>query len=183
MKQQLIAIFGDTRVLNCLSITNRKEFLIADEEETSRCYIVPEGNTEILIEKCFKVINSQSKEIQLLSVDACFLTREYDYNGQKCDCIIFSENKLCFVELKTNATSIKKIKDNIKKAIEQLGCTINHFDENGVDFAEYQLEAYIVLKPRLYRTSLRATTSKQKRRKKFFDEFEVDLYEISETHF
>lgn len=184
MENQLITIFGQTRVSTCLSTSvKHKEFLVADDEETSQSYIVPEENSSILEEECFKILNPQSKEIKVLSIDACFLIPEYGYNEQKCDCAIFSNDKFCFVELKTNASSRKKITDNIKKAIKQLGKTINYFDDNNIDFTEYELEAYVVLKPRLYRTSPAALTSKQERRRRFFDEFEVDLFEDKETKF
>jgi len=180
MIDEIKNIFGEQRTNNCLSVENRVEFLIAEDEATNRSYIVPNSQKNISLDECLIVKNPLQKEVSHLSIDACFLTQQHGYSGEKCDFIAFADEKFCFVELKSNATSKKKTRENLKKARNQLGATIDYFDDNNLDFSEYTLEAYIVLKSKLYPTD---QASIKERRKKFFDKYEVDLFEESEVEF
>lgn len=156
------------------------EFYIAENDNTSQSYIVPSTETSIDVDKCLVVLNPNSTEIFHLSIDACFLTQQHGYDGEKCDFVVFNDELFCFVELKSNAESKKKVRENLKKARRQLGATINFFDDNEVDFSNHVLEAYIVLKNKLYPQD---QASMKERRKKFFDEYEVDLFEESVVEF
>lgn len=180
MIEQLKNTFGEQRTIDCLSTDNRIEFYIAENDATSRSYIVPISNTIIDIDKCFIIKNLDNKTISHLSIDGCFLTEEHGYTAEKCDFITFSDDKFCFVELKSNAERRRQTSQNLRKARKQLGATINHFDDNGIDFSEYDIEAYIVLKNRLYPSN---SASVQQRRVQFYDDYEVDLIEGSEVTF
>jgi len=180
MIEQLKNVFGEQRIIDCLSTDNRIEFFISENDDTSRSHIVPISNTTIDIDKCFIVKNSNNKTINHLSIDACLLTIEHGYTGEKCDFITFSDDKFCFVELKSNAEKRRATSQNLKKARKQLGATINHFDDNEIDFSEYVLEAYIVLKNRLYPAN---SASIQQRKIQFYNDYEVELIESSEVEF
>jgi hypothetical protein len=182
MIKQLLNNFGEERTNACLSLDNRLEFYIAENRVTAQSYIIPAFEEYIDVEKCLMVKNTRGENIFHISIDACFLTQQYGYLGKKCDFIVFSNYKFCFVELKLNAQSKnkKRVKENLREARIQLGATINYFDDAGVDFSGYNLEAYIVMKNKLYPTD---QASIKERRKKFFDEFEIDLFEKSEIEF
>jgi len=159
---------------------NRDNFLIAENATTKQTYIVSNTEKSIDIDNCLEIKNPLSQEINHMSIDGCFLTSQHGYNGEKCDLVVFDNSKFCFVELKTNAESKKLRSKNLKKARNQLGATINYFDDNDLDFTTHELEAYIILKNKLYPTD---KASIKERRKKFFDEYEVDLLEKSEIVF
>ncbi|WBM73459.1 hypothetical protein [Saprospira grandis] len=180
MINEIRRIFGQSRTNSCLSVESRNKFLIAENGATNQSYIVPSSHTTINSDECLVVENPCGKDVNHISIDACFLTRRYGYSGQKCDFIAFTDEKFCFVELKSNATSVASRSKNLKKARNQLGATIDYFDNNSLNFLNHTLEAYIVLKNRLYPTH---QASIQTRRKKFFDEYEVDLFEKSEVEF
>lgn len=156
------------------------KFYIAENDNTSQSYIVPSTEISVDLDKCLIVLNPHSTKIFHLSIDACFLTQQYGYDQEKCDFVVFNDGLFCFVELKSNAESKKKVRENLKKARKQLGATINFFDDNEVDFSNHILKAYIVLKNKLYPQD---QASIKERRKKFFDEYEVDLFEESEVEF
>jgi len=109
MVGQLKNTFGEQRTNDCLSSDNRTEFYIAENDATSRSYIVPSSEKSIDKDKCFSINNPNSKDINHVSIDACFLIQQYGYDGEKCDFIAFSDDKFCFVELKSNAESKKRL--------------------------------------------------------------------------
>lgn len=180
MIDEIKSKFGEQRTENCLSSENRTEFYIAENDQTNRSYIVPDTEESIDLDKCFTVKNKLEKNVSHISIDNCFLTSQYEYAGEKCDFIAFTDEKFCFVELKTNAAKKKQTRKNMKKARNQLGATTDYFDDNEIDFSQHTLEAYIVLKNKLYPTD---QASIKERRKKFFDQYEVDLFEESEVAF
>jgi len=180
MLEKLRTKFGSIKVNNCHSTDNRRNFLIAEDDAIDKSYIVPNTEINIDFDKCLVIDNPLSKEINHISIDGCFLVPQNGYHGEKCDLVVFDDSKFCFVELKANAESEKQTPRNLKKARNQLGATINYFDDNDLDFTAHTLEAYIVLKNRLYPTD---QASRKERRKKFFDEYEVDLFEKNEIEF
>lgn len=179
MVEQLKEIFGSIRTDSCISSDDREKFYITENERTACSYIV-DKNEKCELDECFIIRNISKKQIHHLSVDACFLTPEYGYEGSKCDFAVFDNEKFCFVELKTNAYSEKRVESTLKIARKQLITTINYFKEKEVDFSEYSLEAYIVLKDNLYPNT---SADKQRRKINFYDKCEVELFEESETEF
>lgn len=180
MIEKLRNKFGNERVDKCLSSDNRTYFLITENDATKQSYIVQNAETSIDKDKCLAIQNSLSKIINHISIDGCFLTTQHGYDDEKCDLVVFDKTKFCFVELKSNAESQKQTSNNLRKARNQLGKTINYFDDNGLDFTTHHLEAYIILKKKLYPTD---QASIKERRKTFFDKYEVDLFEKSEIEF
>ena len=159
-----------------MSTDNRVKLLIAENDNTSQSYIVPATGISIDEDKCLVVLNPNSSDIYHISIDACFLTPQNGYNGRKCDFVIFNDRVFCFVELKSNAESKKNVPKNLKDARAQLGATITFFDDNKIDFSRHDLKAYIIMKNKLYPQD---QASIKQRRKKFFDDYEVDLFEES----
>lgn len=180
MVDEIRNTFGGQRTNSCLSSDRRTKFYIAENDNTSQSYIVPSAETSVDVDKCLVVLNPDSTEIFHLSIDACFLTQQHGYNEEKCDFVVFNDGLFCFVELKSNAESEKRVLVNLEKARRQLGATINFFDDYEVDFSNHFLRAYIVLKNKLYPQD---QASMKERRKKFFDDYEVDLFEESEVEF
>jgi len=181
MIEQLKNAFGVQRTLNCFSKDDRIHFYIAENDATSQSYIVPLSEEPLLdTDKCWVIKNPDNHEINHVSIDACLLTEQHGYTDRKCDFVAFSDDKFCFVELKSNAYSQNRVRANLNSAIEQLGQTINHFDDNGIDFSLYDLEAYIVFKNHLYPTN---SASIQQRKIQFYNDYEVELIESSEVEF
>lgn len=77
--------------------------------------------------KCFHVDNPGSICIALLPLDGRIITAKEIIEGGVCDCLLLTEKEMCFIEFKTNATSIEtlRILDNAAKALEQLWHTYN----------------------------------------------------------
>lgn len=147
--QQLVEVFPDRKVLECLSISDLDMDFIQDNEETQRCYFtegLPDG---------FKIINQKRKEINLLSVDACFFSGN---DGKRCDGIVFDNKEICFFELKLNVESTKgsKKRKHFDYAIEQLESTITFFQSNPIieemESCNLSPEAYICMNDNSYPT-------------------------------
>lgn len=180
MLDRIKAKFGEQRTNNCLSSESKTEFYVTENDTTNQSYIVLQSEKSIDLDRCLIVKNPLQKNINHISIDGCFLTEQHGYSGEKCDFVVFDDEKFCFVELKTKAVSKKNTRKNLKKARSQLGATINYFDDNEIDFSQHSLEAYIVFENKLYPTD---QASVKERRKSFFDKYEVDLFEESELEF
>lgn len=180
MLEILQEIFSLQRVRDCLSTDERSRFLIEENETTNVSQIIVQGVDPNHPEKCLIVNNPNQDTINHISIDGCFLTPETEYFGEKCDLAVFNNEKFCFVELKTNAYSSSNVGNNLRKARRQLGATINYFDNEGVDFSNHNLEAIIVLRNNLYPSNQAGINE---RRRWFYDEYEVDLFERREITF
>ncbi|MDZ7934259.1 MAG: hypothetical protein U5M51_04685 [Emticicia sp.] len=113
----------------CLEITQFAEFEIIDKQ-TSRC-VLQEGNSE---EGNLWAINKSQKEVYFLAIDKC-LFFDNNIDPSRCDCALFDESRICFVEIKESNQS--KRRDRRNKAIEQLAKTINLFKSMGVRFPQF----------------------------------------------
>ena len=92
------------------------------------------------LDKTFKVLNA--KIIGFIPIDGENGLLKYGV----CDFIIFNNTDFCFVEIKLNATSIKRraVGTNQAKAIDQLSKTIDIFNQQlKNDYCALNLEAYI----------------------------------------
>ena len=132
MQNSLKTAFLNIETNNCMEVLTQKEFEIYDCEEEKRCYIATEYGQ-------FKVINSLEKEITFLAIDKCIFFDSDKF--KKCDCVIFDEDTICFIEIK--ACKIKQRKSNKKTAITQLRSTIEIFKEK-LDI-EKKIEAYLCI--------------------------------------
>jgi len=113
----------------CLEITQLAEFEIIDKQ-ISRC-ILQKGHSE---DGNLWVINKHQKEVFFLAIDKCLFFDKAD-DPSRCDCALFDENRICFVEIKESNKS--KRRDRRNKAIEQLAKTINLFKSLGIDFPQF----------------------------------------------
>ncbi len=142
-----------TAFKNCFSMATRATLEIIDYEGQS--YLINENKTITIqskhglnivdvseIDKIFKVLNAE--KVGFIPIDGKKgLLR---FGDSHCDFIIFDNNDFCFIELKLNATSTedRAVNKNRKKGIEQLGNTIDLFDEKlGRDYSGLNLEAYL----------------------------------------
>lgn len=74
------------------------------------------------ISKCFNIINPNENTIALLPLDGRIIKAKNIVQGGICDCMLITENVMCLIEFKTNATSptSHRIIDNANDAINQL---------------------------------------------------------------
>lgn len=79
------------------------------------------------ISKCFNIINPNENTIALLPLDGRIIKAKNIVQGGICDCMLITENIMCLIEFKTNATSptSHRIIDNANDAINQLWHTFD----------------------------------------------------------
>lgn len=79
------------------------------------------------VSKCFKVFNPNGNEIVLLPTDGRIIKAKDVIEGGICDCILVTDNYMCLVEFKTNATSteLHRIYNNAIDAMDQLWHTFD----------------------------------------------------------
>ena len=131
MKDQIIDIFGGCK--NALCNCNIKEPF---EEHTATTFYVydEEGGTSqqpvrvVSNEQSFQltVNNPANKTIVLGKLDKCL----FDDSLSKCDCMLYDNEQLFFVEIKSSSLGSKGSKR--RKAVEQLKQTILLFRSNGI---------------------------------------------------
>lgn len=158
-KNFLIEKFSNAQEI--IQTENREVFYITDYKD--QAYIVFEydefdstiyfqANDEIIKienvseDNLFKVINN--KQTVFIPIDG--KTGLLQDGNSKCDFIIFDENTVCFVEIKLNATSTKKVTKNRYKALDQIINTIYAFDAKlNKDYKGLKLEGYVCT-PKIY---------------------------------
>jgi len=93
-----------------------------------------------IFEKIFKIINAQ--QLGFIPIDG--KKGLLGFGDSHCDFIFFDNQDFCFVEFKVDTKSPKKVDHNRKKAVRQLGNTINLFDQKlENDYQQFNLEAYV----------------------------------------
>jgi len=118
MIDKLKEVFPQIEKNCCLEVIFDEEFEIYDCETKKRCYIIEKNGH-------FKVLNPNNKDIGFLAVDKCLFFD--DDNFQKCDCIIFDNYTICFIEIKE--CKPKRRQGHKKKAEQQLQSTIQIFTD------------------------------------------------------
>jgi hypothetical protein len=173
---------------DCFSIDTRSEIKIIDYDglhELRKSYLVNEDNTittkqgKILIdslamEKSFKVSNIE--KIGFIPIDGQGGLSEKG----GCDFVIFDNKDFCFVEIKLNATSLKRraVGENRAKAIGQLSKTIDLFNEKlNKNYSELKLEAYVST-PKTYP---KVRSSRVDVRAEFLEKYEHLGFKLMET--
>ena len=125
------------------------------------------------ITKLFNVINA--KVVGFIPIDG--KRGLLGFGDSHCDFVFFDENDFCFVELKLDATSLRKVDKNRDKAINQLTNTIDLFDNKLVrNYAGLNLEAYVCT-PEFYP---RFNSSWIAFAKDFLEEYGFELFEIND---
>jgi hypothetical protein len=134
-------VFGECKYLNtspCLQKTSYQTttsplFGIFDEKDEAPVLVVDINNEHQL-----KVKNPANGAVCIIKTDKCLFTDE----TKKCDCILFNNNKLFFVEIKdSNNKSVAR-----RKAAEQLGVSIELLVQNNIDLTQYETKAIICFK-------------------------------------
>lgn len=142
-----------TGVVNCIDKTNDAEVFVYDDKNLG--YSDWNNNSAaVTISKCFIAKNPKKTEITLLPLDNRLVqnTRAQPTltEGGITDCAIATDQELCFIEFKTNATSRKNIRRNSNKAEKQLWHTYDSIIKpkclnQGVDLSSsVTIEFYIV---------------------------------------
>jgi len=114
----------------CLETLLDEKFEIYDCEEEKRCYICETDGH-------FQVLNPNKKEVSFLAVDKCLFFDDDTF--QKCDCIVFDSETICFIEIKE--CKPKRRKGHKKSAEKQLKSTIEIFKTKLT--IDKKIEAYL----------------------------------------
>jgi hypothetical protein len=112
-----------------------KEFYVYDADDIQPVKIVYNGEYQLTVR------NPSGAEICVVKTDRCLIK---DANQKKCDCVLFDNSKVFFVEIKTSSSGTRKDKRN--KAILQLGATIEYFESQGVILSSIEAAAIICFK-------------------------------------
>lgn len=167
---------------------HNKEFDDCFREESRKKFIVVENDKKISVIKDFisddelglKIINSKPP-IGFLSFDGCYVVYLKGYSGKRCDCLLFTNRELLFVELKLDISN-SKIAENLREGRKQLSNTITYFhDYFKDDFNSFFCNAIVVLPKQSYpRRPARLASLK----KHFFlDNYGVEYFEDPEFVF
>lgn len=123
--------------------------------------------------KTFKIVNAQI--LGFIPIDG----KEglLGFGKSYCDFIFFDNQDFCFVESKLNATSERKVNKKRQEAVEQLGNTVEEFNQ-GLDnnYQLFNLEAY-VCSPNFYP---RNDATWETFARKFLEKYHIDLFEARE---
>jgi len=167
MQSNLKRTFPQIEQNSCMETLSDKEFEIYDCEEEKRCYIATEYGQ-------FKVINNLEKEITFLAIDKCLFFDNDKF--KKCDCLVFDEDTICFVEIK--ACKFKQRKSNKKTARNQLKSTIEIFRKQfNID---KKMEAYLCIG---MNPNTPSSASKSNKIYEFEDELDTRLFEGCQKEF
>jgi len=167
--------FQEREVDSCISQSNLNIDFIQDDTDTQKAYFT-QG-----VEEGFRIINTNQKNISLLSLDGCFFTND---DMKRCDGIVFDDNELCLFELKLNVTSRRSAKkrERYKDAIEQLGTTITFFNNVNQNILNSvsKSSAYICMPTQSYPRNTAANTQKKVL---FLQEYGIELFDKNEKEF
>ena len=123
--------------------------MLVYEGADSRSYIRPLLQDESDPFLGFLVKNDNNQRIYLLALDACFFRSD---DPKRCDCLIFDNHCISFVELKINVR--RQGTQKLKDAVGQLDTSILFFKTNVwpvvQNLADYRLEAYVAMKDTVY---------------------------------
>lgn len=169
MRKSIEKAFPHVVEKGCFEIENRTKFEIFDDTD-SRSYTKtkPEQPTHL------EVNNLTERPINFLALDRCLLGA----NDSSCDCAVFDDRMLYFVEIKTSDNMDEQHKKRVqgrKKAIEQLGATIQFFKKRNILMENYELKALICLVRRGVFPA--ASSTNNDARVQFEDEHNAELLE------
>jgi len=150
--------------------TMRHVIFVTDDPQLKHCVYIQETKGADT-NKLLTVNNSSQKPLYLWRIDGVMFSK-----FSKCDCALFQDKKLRFVEFKANAISEFQgtIQANCEKASEQLSLTYKMFGEKYSEAGKSlkdlfnDIEAVIVLNKTIprddaYHKKLKATFVKQNR--------------------
>jgi hypothetical protein len=120
-----------------------------DNKSTEPCKIV------FLDKDHLTVVNGGNSPVIFVKTDKCLIPE----NVSKCDCVLFNQEKMFFVEIKKSNSAERGKQRN--KAIKQLEATITWFRENGPDPDKFESFAFICFKSKTKRTTQSSFYDKQ----------------------
>lgn len=174
MVAQLREVFTTTPVDKCLDHDDGERFYILEDDTLSKSII----EEYLILNDGFLIINPNKKTVYLLAVDNCFLEYLDEYEGKRCDCIVFDDHYFCFVELKLNVSEPRQVTKRLREARKQLGNVIEFFretfDKASRDFFGFEMEAYVVMRQNVYPKSRASRVSVFV---EFLDKYGVKLLE------
>lgn len=107
---------------SCLTSHTIRKAIIYDHPDDGRCYMRRRG--EEISPFDFTLQNTKAQVFHFVQVDKCMFSDEAD--GNRCDCLLFTEAVSLFVELKGNK-SVSGRQKGRKKALTQLQASIEWF--------------------------------------------------------
>ena len=172
----LLEVFPDREQLGCISSPHCDEKMaITDVLQTNgqkRSAFIQNNSDNTAV---FSVLNPDKKAIHLFAVDDCFFLPN---DPKRCDCLVYDNHSLCFVELKLDMSSRKQSTRQLKASRDKLSTTILFFREAFSDEAKHfwgmKLEAYAAIPTHLYPTD---NAERKMLRAKFLETYHVPLYE------
>ena len=173
--QQLKQNLGECKFQNKCICKDKSAYEICDEKEFF--IFDPLGNypSKIVDSKedyHLTVKNGSKKEIVFVKPDDCLIPIE----ESKCDCILFDNSEIYFVELKKGGNRTLKRKE----AVKQIESTIIKFKENNIEYLQMNAFAVICFKSNnIY--PIRASANSK--REFFRDNYQVNLIEANEINF
>lgn len=133
------------KVIDCIEVTEEKEFYIYDDEK-QKCIIISSDSNR---DKACKVINSSGNEVVVLAIDHKLIDNR---KGGIADGAVFNMSDFHFVEFKTNAVcqSVISVDETYTKAMDQLISSINLFtttlNKEKIDFMKkVNVECHIIV--------------------------------------
>lgn len=165
-KLQLNLIFGN-HFNDCWTVRTDTRLLVVDDDDSKKSRF---SDDELDEERALVIVNTKNKVITLISIDHALID---NHLGGIADCAVMDEQKIAFVEFKTNAygNSEESIRENFEKACNQLKETLNVFGSKlttqGIDLNDVMaVECRIIVAHRFPR----ATAIKQDFRVQFAEE-------------
>lgn len=152
-KLRLDLVFGN-HLDGCWTVRADSRLLVVDDNESRRSRF---SDNELEEERALVIVNSKNKVITLISIDHALID---NHSGGIADCAVLDEQKVAFVEFKTNAlgNSEDSIRDNFETACKQLRETLQVFRSQltaiGIDLLEVMaVECRIVVSHRYPRST------------------------------
>lgn len=172
--ERLCQVFPQREVTGCLAETRQEKFQVCEDGQTRRVVVVGLGQPQ----SGFRIHNPHEKVIYIFATDNCFF---HSRDGKRCDCVIFDDTYLCFVELKVEVRTRRQATDKAADAREQLGATITFLKAAFAnDFLGFRPEAYVVM-----REHVRPARRSQRNEAftNFLQTYQVPLKELSNEEY
>lgn len=155
--------------------------LLVYEGDDFRSYLIPRSGDPSTPVLGLLVENPMQQPIYLLALDTCFFDSS---DPKRCDCLLFDNHYLCFVELKLNVNVRRQAADKLNDARSQLGSSIQFFKINVLpnlsSAVAYKLEAYAVMQDNIYPSNRASRNTVFVR---FLEEHGVELFEKNTKSF
>lgn len=168
MINDLKKTFSKIEKNRCLETIFDDKFEIYDCEKEKRCYLCEKDGH-------FQVLNPNKKKIGFIAVDKCLFFDDDEF--KKCDCIVFDEKSICFVEIKE--CKPKRRKNHKKNAEKQLKATIKILKEKIK--IDKKIEAYLCVGCSSTRPS--RTASSKNAQAEFLRDFNAILFDGCQKEF